>query len=150
MATSVHTRRGRTRTSGAPTDDVLVTAGAGFRWFFAGRVVFLVGSSLAPVALAFAVLDLIGHASGLGIVLAARSISLLLFVLLGGAVADRFPRRLVLLLSNTGAGLTQGAVAALFLALSAQLGVVAVLELANGSRHRERRFDANRRIRTAA
>ena len=47
---------------------------AAFRWFFAGRAASLLGNAMAPIALAFAVLDLTGKASDLGLVLAARSI----------------------------------------------------------------------------
>ncbi|WP_236653285.1 MFS transporter [Streptacidiphilus melanogenes] len=105
---------------------------AGFRWFFAGQTVSLLGSSMAPVALAFAVLDASGHAGDLGIVLAARMLPLLGFLLIGGAVADRLPRRAVLVVSNLGAALTQGAVAALLLTGHYTLGTIAGLELLGG------------------
>ena len=42
-----------------------------FRLLFAGRTISLVGSAIAPVALAFAVLDLTGSATDLGLVLLA-------------------------------------------------------------------------------
>lgn len=103
-----------------------------FRWFFLGRLISLAGSSMAPVALAFAVLDATHSAGSLGVVLAARSIPMLLFLLIGGVVADRFPRRTVLLLANIGAAATQGAAAALFLTSSFHLAAIAALEFANG------------------
>ncbi|SEL57804.1 MFS transporter [Streptacidiphilus jiangxiensis] len=104
----------------------------GFRWFFVGQTVSLLGSSMAPVALAFAVLDASHHAGDLGVVLAARMLPLLGFLLIGGAVADRLPRRVVLLVSNLGAALTQGAVATLLLSGHYGLGAVAALEFLNG------------------
>jgi MFS family permease len=104
----------------------------GFRWFFVGQTVSLLGSSMAPVALAFAVLDASHHAGDLGVVLAARMLPLLGFLLIGGAVADRLPRRVVLLVSNLGAALTQGAVATLLLSGHYSLGAVATLEFLNG------------------
>ena len=103
-----------------------------FRWFFTGRLVSLLGSSMAPVALAFAVLDASRNAGDLGIVLATRMIPNLVFLLVGGAVADRFPRRSVLVAANLGAGLTQGAVATILLTHHYSLAAVAVLEFGNG------------------
>jgi hypothetical protein len=87
---------------------------------------------MAPVALAFAVLDASGRAGDLGIVLAVRMLPLLGFLLVGGAVADRLPRRAVLVASNLGAALTQGAVATLLLTGHYTLGAIAGLEFLNG------------------
>ncbi len=83
-----------------------------FRLLFAGRAVSMLGSSMAPVALAFAVLDLSDSAAVLGIVLAARSIPMAAFMLVGGVVADRFSRSVVLRVSHLLSAATQGAVAA--------------------------------------
>ena len=44
-----------------------------FRLLFAGRTVSVLGNAIAPIALAFAVLDLTGSKSDLGFVLAARA-----------------------------------------------------------------------------
>lgn len=63
-----------------------------FRWFFAARFISTTGSMMAPIALAFAVLDVSNTASALGQVLAARSIPLVLFLLIGGVIADRIDR----------------------------------------------------------
>jgi MFS family permease len=64
-----------------------------FRNIFLARAVSLLGTSMAPVALAFAVLGLPGGSpAALGIVLAGRSIAQVVFLLFGGALADRFPR----------------------------------------------------------
>ena len=92
----------------------------------------LLGSSMAPVALAFAVLDASGSASDLGVVLVARMVPLLGFLLIGGATADRFSRRTVLVIANLGSALTQGSVAALLLTGHYSLFPVAALELLNG------------------
>lgn len=68
-----------------------------FRLFFTGYSTSLLGSSMSAVALAFAVLDDGFGASGLGQVLAAVPATQLLFMLIGGVVADRFgPRRIML------------------------------------------------------
>ncbi|MGX4736490.1 MFS transporter [Kitasatospora griseola] len=105
---------------------------SGFRRFFTGRAISLFGSAMAPVALAFAVLDGSGRAADLGVVLALRTLPMLAFLLLGGAIADRLPRRTVLLTTHLGAGLTQGAVAALLLTGHYALGPIAALEFLNG------------------
>ncbi|BAJ27439.1 MULTISPECIES: MFS transporter [Kitasatospora] len=107
---------------------------SGFRRFFLGRAVSLLGSAMAPVALAFAVLDAAdGRAADLGAVLAVRMVPLLGLMLLGGAVADRLPRRTVLLVTHLGAGLSQGAAAALLLTGHYALAPFAALEFANGA-----------------
>lgn len=103
-----------------------------FAWFFVGRFISTMGSVMAPVALTFAVLDLTGSASALGVVLAARSIPLVLFLLVGGVVADRFSRSLVMQVSHLTAAATQGAVATLLLTGHAELWMIVVLEGING------------------
>ncbi|MEV7216383.1 MFS transporter [Kitasatospora cineracea] len=107
---------------------------SGFRRFFTGRAISLLGSSMAPLALAFAVLDAAhGRAADLGTVLAVRMLPLLALLLLGGAVADRLPRRTVLLTTHLGAGLSQGAAATLLLTGHYALGPFAALEFLNGA-----------------
>lgn len=104
-----------------------------FRFFFTGQTVSLLGTAMSPVALAFAVLNASGDKAGdLGIVLTAHMIPMLVFLLIGGATADRFARRTVLVWANLGSGLTQGAVAALLLTGHYSLVLVALLELLNG------------------
>ncbi|MCA0293960.1 MAG: MFS transporter [Actinobacteria bacterium] len=63
----------------------------------AARTISMLGMSFAPVALAFGVLALPGADAGtLSIVLAAQTIPLVAFMLIGGVIADRYPRALVL------------------------------------------------------
>jgi MFS family permease len=104
-----------------------------FRLLFAGRSVSMLGSSMAPVALAFAVLGISDSAAVLGTVLAARSIPMAAFLLLGGVVADRFSRSLVLQVSHLLSALTQGAVAVLLLTGSAEVWSLVALEALNGT-----------------
>ena len=73
-----------------------------FRFFFASRTVNLVGSMMAPIALAFAVLDVEETASALGQVLAARSVPMVVFLLLG---LDPHLVPLVLAIAASGAGM---------------------------------------------
>ncbi len=68
-----------------------------FRLLWLGRVASAAGDALVPVALAFAVLA-VGHSTvALGGVLAAFLGSRVVFTLVGGVVADRLPRRVVML-----------------------------------------------------
>jgi MFS family permease len=106
---------------------------ARFRWYYAGSVTSWLGSAIAPIGLAFAVLSFTRSTAALGLVLAARSIPLICFMILGGAVADRISRSRLLTVSNLGSGVTQGAVAALLLSGARNLGLIIVLEVANGA-----------------
>jgi len=104
-----------------------------FRLLFAGRTISMAGSAMAPVALAFAVLDLTGSTSDLGLVLAARQIPTVIFILFGGVWADRLPRHHVMVASNLLSGASQAAAAALLLAGHAQIWQLAALAAVNGS-----------------
>ncbi len=71
-----------------------------FRLLFVGQAVSLVGDGMLMVALAFAVLDLTGSVSDLGFVLAAYRAPTVVAVLAGGVVADRVPRRAVMVAAD--------------------------------------------------
>ncbi|PZG02530.1 MFS transporter [Micromonospora deserti] len=105
---------------------------AAFRYLAAGRLVNMLGNAVAPIALAFAVLDLTGSVRDLGLVVGARSLMNVLFVIFGGVLADRIPRRVVLVGSNVLGALTQAAVAALVLTGAATIPLLLVLAAANG------------------
>ena len=104
-----------------------------FRWLVAARTTALVGNAVAPLALAFAVLDLTGSARDLGVVVAARSIANVAVLLGGGVIADRLPRNVVLVGTSIGAGLTQGVVAALVITGSATIPLLIVFSVVNGA-----------------
>jgi predicted MFS family arabinose efflux permease len=105
---------------------------APFRYLVAGRVVSMAGNALAPIALAFAVLDLTGSVTALGVVVAARSVMTVLFLLFGGVVADRLPRQLVAVASSLLAGAVQLGAAALVLRHTASVPLLAGLGAVNG------------------
>lgn len=106
---------------------------ARFRWFYVSQAVSLVGSGMAPVALSFAVLESTGSASDFAAVLAAHSVTMLVCFLLGGILADRWPRAQLLIGANTVAALSQGTVAALLLTDTAPLPALILLEAINGA-----------------
>ncbi len=103
-----------------------------FRLYFSSRVVNLLGSLMAPVALAFAVLEISDSPTALGVVLAAHSIPMVVFLLAGGVLADRFGRTLVIQSSNVLAGLTQLAIAFLVVSGTAEIWHLVVLTAVNG------------------
>jgi MFS family permease len=103
-----------------------------FRWYFLSRLVNTLGNMMAGVALAFAVLDITDSATALGQVLAAHTIPMLLFLLWGGVVADRFPRVLIIQVSNVVSGLTQAAIALLVITGTANLPTVIALSAVHG------------------
>jgi MFS family permease len=104
-----------------------------FRLLFAGRTISMIGSAMAPVALAFAVLDVTGSKADLGLVLAARQIAVIVLLLFGGVWADRLPRHLVMVWSNLLSGGSQAAVAALLLTHHASIGALAAFAAVNGA-----------------
>jgi MFS family permease len=103
-----------------------------FAWYFASRFVNTLGSMMANVALAFAVLDVTGSASGLGTVLAAHTVPMVALLLWGGVISDRFPRAVVLQLSNIASAISQGLIALLVLTGTAELWMLIVLAAVHG------------------
>lgn len=103
-----------------------------FRWLLAGRTTAMIGNAMAPIALAFAVLDLTSSVMSLGIVVAARSLTNVLFLLWGGVVADRMPRQLVLIGSSAVSAASQGLIAFLVIAGTASVPLLVVLAAVNG------------------
>src|SRR5512140_3224472 len=83
-----------------------------FRLFFIGQLVSLIGTWMQNTAQSWLVYQLTGSKLLLGIVAAVGSAPLLLFSMWGGSVADRHPKRRVLLW-------TQGAMMALAFILAA-------------------------------
>lgn len=104
-----------------------------FRGLALGRACTFFGNAMAPVVLAFAVLDLGGSAVDVGLVVGARSVSNVALLLFGGLLADRLPRALLLQGAGLAAALVQGAVGVTVLAEGAPLAVLTVLSVAHGA-----------------
>ena len=75
-----------------------------FRLLWLGQSVSLIGDALVIVAIGLFVTRLTGDPGDVGVVLAAYSVPLVLFVLLGGVVADRLPRQWVMVAADTVRG----------------------------------------------
>jgi MFS family permease len=103
-----------------------------FRLLFLGRTISLFGTAFAPIALAFAVIELAGSPSDLGLVLGAYMLAHLVFLLAGGVWADRLPRNLVMVTSDLLSGGAQLIAAGLLLTGSAQTWHLVVLGAIRG------------------
>ncbi|MFF5095868.1 MULTISPECIES: MFS transporter [Actinosynnema] len=93
----------------------------------------LAGSAMAPVALAFAVLDSGGSATDLGIVAACGVVAVVGCLLGGGVAADRLPRRVVLVGADVVCGVAQVVFAVLVLTGVAELWSMALLAAVRGA-----------------
>ena len=74
--------------------------GRNFKLLFAGRAASYIGTYLAPIAVAFAILDLHGSATAVGLSFAAWTLAQVSMLSLGGVLGDRFPRRTVMIGSD--------------------------------------------------
>lgn len=104
-----------------------------FAWYFTARTVSTAGSVMVPVALAFAVLHIDQSAGALAQVLGVRTLTMVVFLLVGGVVADRFSRIVVLQVSHVLTCLTQGVAAFLIVGGHATLTQLTVIEGVNGA-----------------
>jgi MFS family permease len=104
-----------------------------FAWYFASRFVNTLGNMMASIALTFAVLDITDSAAALGQVLAAHTIPMIVLLLWGGVISDRFPRELVIQISNVASAITQGLIALLVLTGDADLWMLITLSVLHGS-----------------
>lgn len=104
-----------------------------FRALALGRTVNGLGNSFAVVALAFAVLDITGSASDLGLVVGTRTLFNVIFLLFGGVLADRMPKHLLMVGSNVVAALSQATVATLVLSHVATVPMLIGLSAVNGT-----------------
>jgi Transmembrane secretion effector len=102
-----------------------------FARYLAAVTVSTLGSGMAMVALAFAVLEF-GSATDLGIVLLAREIPIVVLLLLGGVFADRLPRRTILVGSDLVKGAAQVVTAVLLFSGTASVWNVALLQTVFG------------------
>ncbi len=104
-----------------------------FRFLVAGRAINGLGGTFGTVALAFAVLDITGSATDLGLVVATRTVFNVVFLLFGGVLADRLPKHLLMVGSNLVAAACQVTAAGLVLSHSATVPLLMVLAAVNGT-----------------
>jgi MFS family permease len=104
-----------------------------FRWLLAGSSVSFLGNAIAPVALAFAVIDLGGSATDLGLVVGVYALADVLAVLFGGVLGDRLPRTVMMQGTAIAAASTQAVAAASLIGGWGSIGMLAGLGAVNGA-----------------
>jgi MFS family permease len=104
-----------------------------FQLFLACDVVSLAGTSIATVAVPFAVLSIHGSGSDVGYVASAGMLPMIVFLLIGGVVADRLPRHQVMVAADLLQGAAQAASAVLVLTGSARVWELLVLAALRGT-----------------
>jgi len=103
-----------------------------FRNLYCARAFSLIGDGIVPVALAFGVLQTANSATALGTVLAARSPTLVTFLLIGGVVANRLPRQSLMIGSDMIRFAAQAATAAIVISRTARVWQIAALAVVYG------------------
>jgi predicted MFS family arabinose efflux permease len=103
-----------------------------YRAVLIGQATSSLGNGLVAVALAFAVLELTGSATDLGIVLTAQFLSQLALFLAGGVVADRISRRTVMIGADLARCASQGLLGALLIAGHPSISVIVLLVVVAG------------------
>uniref|UniRef100_UPI0015C4F63E MFS transporter n=1 Tax=Streptomyces griseiscabiei TaxID=2993540 RepID=UPI0015C4F63E len=107
-------------------------AGRNYTLLTTAAVVTNLGSHGALIAAAFAVLESGGDGGDVGLVAAARTLPLVLFLLIGGAIADRLPRHRVMVAANTLNCLSQAVFAVLVITGTADLWQMMLLSALGG------------------
>jgi MFS family permease len=103
-----------------------------FRLLLLCDVISVTGTAVATVAIPFAVLAVGGSPSDVGYVAAASLVPVVIFLLLGGVVADRLPRHHVMMAANAVQALAQAATAVLVLTGHGRVWELAALAAARG------------------
>ena len=104
-----------------------------FRWMMGGGLISSLGDQFTMVALPWLVLTMTGDPFKLGLVIALMSIPRAVFMLLGGALVDRYSPKSVLMLSKFANALMLALLAALVLSGQQSLPAVCVLALGHGT-----------------
>ena len=104
-----------------------------FRLLFAARTISFFGTNLAPIAVAFGVLDLTGSASYVGLSFAAWTLAQVSTLLVGGVVADRLPRRLVMIASDSANLCVRATMGALLVSGHARVWELIALQAVGGA-----------------
>ena len=99
-----------------------------YRFLWLSQLLSLVGDRLVMVVLALAVTDLTGDPKDVGLVFAARFAPLVLLTLFGGVLADRLPRRAIMVTADVARFTLHATLAALFLAGVVEVWHIVVIE----------------------
>jgi MFS family permease len=103
-----------------------------FRWLLGGGAVSVLGDQFTMIALPWLVLQMTGNPLTLGLIIALMSVPRAVLILFGGALADRYSPKQVLMLTKYANTVLLGLLAALVLSGHATLALVAPIALAIG------------------
>ena len=104
-----------------------------FRLFASGQLVSYTGAWVQRIAQDWLVLTITGSPTAVGITTALQFLPTLLFGLIGGAIADRYPKRRVLLATQVGMSATAAALAVLTLSHQVQVWQVFLIAFGLGT-----------------
>jgi predicted MFS family arabinose efflux permease len=119
----------------------VATVGAGLRLLqrpdfarlFAAYLTTYTGNAMAPIAVAFGMLELTGSTRDTAIVVAAPVTAQIVVILLGGALADRTSRQRMIVAAEALGCVSQAVAAALFLTGVASVPLIALLMIVIGT-----------------
>jgi MFS family permease len=104
-----------------------------FRLLFGARAISYVGTYLAPIAVAFAILDNGGGATAVGFGFAAWTFGQVTMLAFGGVVGDRIPRRLVMVGSDVASTTVRATMGVLLLSGHAEVWDLIALQACGGA-----------------
>src|ERR1700757_3538915 len=104
-----------------------------FRFLFAARAISYIGTYLAPIAVAFAILDNGGGATAVGLSFAAWTLAQVAMLAFGGVVGDRMPRRVVMIGSDIASATVRTTMGVLLVSGHAQVWHLIALQACGGA-----------------
>ncbi|HEY5098781.1 MAG TPA: MFS transporter [Gaiellaceae bacterium] len=110
-----------------------MSLGRNFKLLFAGRAASYIGTYLAPIAVAFAILDLHGSATAVGLSFAAWTLAQVSMLSIGGVLGDRLPRRTVMIGSDVCSTAVRATMGVLLVTGHAQVWELIALQGAGGA-----------------
>jgi MFS family permease len=104
-----------------------------FRLLFSARAISYVGTYLAPIAVAFAILDNGGGATAVGLSFAAWTLAQVTMLSFGGVLGDRLPRRVVMIGSDVASTAARTAMGVLLVSGHAHVWELIALQGCGGA-----------------
>ncbi len=104
-----------------------------FRFLFAARAISYIGTYLAPIAVAFAILDNGGGATAVGLSFAAWTLAQVAMLAFAGVVGDRVPRRLVMIGSDIASTAVRATMGVLLVTGHAEVWHLIALQACGGA-----------------
>ncbi|MCP5183551.1 MAG: MFS transporter [Pseudomonadales bacterium] len=121
--------------AGTVRDGLRLLRTGNFSRLFAAYLITNTGSAMAPIAMAFGVLDLTGSTRTSAYVVAAPVVAQVIILMVGGALADRTSRQRIMVSADVLSALSQTLVASLFLTGAASVPLLIALMLVSGAAH---------------